>query len=68
MPVKLILSGEASLRRALADFLDHYHAERNHQGKGNTLMFPSKKAASTATPHGFLDPTVFQPLCQACVV
>jgi putative transposase len=40
---KLILFGEASLRRALADFLDHYHAERNHQGKGNTLLFPSEK-------------------------
>jgi hypothetical protein len=40
---KLILFGEASLRRALADFLDHYHAERNHQGKGHTLLFPSEK-------------------------
>jgi hypothetical protein len=40
---KLVLFGEASLRRALADFLDHYHEERNHQGKGNTLLFPSEK-------------------------
>ena len=29
---KLILFGEASLRRALTAFLDHYHQERNHQG------------------------------------
>ena len=40
---KLVLFGEASLRRALADFIDHYHGERNHQGKGNTLLFPSEK-------------------------
>jgi len=37
---KLILFGEASLRRALTDFIDHYHGERNHQGKGNVLLFP----------------------------
>jgi len=29
---KLILFGEGSLRRALAEFLEHYHAERNPQG------------------------------------
>jgi hypothetical protein len=40
---KLILFGEAPLRRALADFITHYHAERNHQGKGNVLLFPSGK-------------------------
>jgi hypothetical protein len=28
---KLILFGEASLRRALTAFIDHYHQERNHQ-------------------------------------
>src|SRR5713226_2666396 len=38
---KLILFGEASLRRAITAFLEHYHAERNHQGKGNVLLFPS---------------------------
>ena len=37
---KLILFGEASLRRALGDFVEHFHAERNHQGKGNVLLFP----------------------------
>jgi hypothetical protein len=35
--------GEASLRRALANFIDHFHSERNHQGKGNLLLFPSGK-------------------------
>jgi transposase InsO family protein len=37
---KLILFGEASLRRALIQFQEHYHGERNHQGKGNVLLFP----------------------------
>ena len=40
---KLILFGEASLRRAVTAFIDHYHAERNHQGKGNVLLFPSEE-------------------------
>src|SRR6266404_6407006 len=38
---KLILFGEASLQRALSEFIDHYHFERNHQGKGNLLLFPA---------------------------
>ncbi len=42
---KLILFGEKSLRRALHDYLVHYHAERNHQGKGNVLLFPTAKQA-----------------------
>lgn len=37
---KLILFGESSLRRALTQYLEHYHAERNHQGKENQLLFP----------------------------
>ena len=37
---KVILFGERSLRRALSNYVDHYHAERNHQGKGNVLLFP----------------------------
>jgi hypothetical protein len=37
---KVILLGESSLRRALNEYVEHYHAERNHQGKGNVLLFP----------------------------
>ena len=37
---QLILFGEGSLRRALANFCEHYHGERNHQGKENILLFP----------------------------
>ena len=34
------LFGKAALRRALTEFANHYHAERNHQGKDNQLLFP----------------------------
>jgi hypothetical protein len=40
---KLILFGQASLRRALTEYIDH-HFERN-QGKGNLLLFPSPDVA-----------------------
>jgi transposase InsO family protein len=38
---RLILFGEASLRHALHEYVEHYHHERNHQGKGNVRLFPS---------------------------
>jgi putative transposase len=37
---KIILFGECSLRRAMSEYVAHYHAERNHQGKSNVLLFP----------------------------
>src|SRR5687767_11157445 len=37
---RLILFGEASLRRALNEYVAHFDSERNHQGKGNILLFP----------------------------
>jgi len=39
---KLILFGEASFRRALDNYMPHYHEERDHQGKSNVLLFPQK--------------------------
>ena len=42
---KLILFGEASLRRTLREYLVHYHVERNHQGKDNVLLFPTAMQA-----------------------
>jgi putative transposase len=36
---KSILSGERSLRRALTEYVEHYHAERNHQGKAMSCCF-----------------------------
>jgi putative transposase len=47
---KLILFGEASLRRALREFIEHYHCERNHQGKGNLLLFPSPDGPAKPQP------------------
>ena len=38
---KLILFGENSLRRLVSEFLEHYHQDRNHQGKNNVLLFPA---------------------------
>jgi putative transposase len=38
---KLILFSETSLTRVLAEYLAHYHTERNHQGKRNLLLFPA---------------------------
>jgi transposase InsO family protein len=38
---RLILFGESSLRRAVQEFLSHYHRERNHQGLGNRLILPA---------------------------
>src|SRR5256712_1097076 len=38
---RMMLFGESSLRHVLKEYVDHYHHERNHQGKGNTLLFPS---------------------------
>jgi len=37
---KVILIGERSLWRALSEYVEHYHAERNHQGRDNVLRFP----------------------------
>jgi len=37
---KLILFGEGPLSRTLSEYTAHYHRERNHQGKGNKLLFP----------------------------
>src|SRR5258706_9372269 len=47
---KLILFGEGPLVRTLAEFGAHYHKERNHQGKGNKLLFPD--AANKTKPRG----------------
>jgi hypothetical protein len=51
---KVILLGEASLRRALAEFVEHFHTERNHQGKGNILLFPSTDVSQGRHPRSVL--------------
>jgi putative transposase len=44
----VILFGDGSLKRALAEFVEHCHAERPHQGKGNVLLFPTEGLQQTA--------------------
>ena len=43
---RLILWGEASLRHVLTPYVEHFHHERNHQGKGNVLLFPASSQNS----------------------
>jgi len=33
--------GEGHLRRTDGTFVAHYHSERNHQGLGNAILFPT---------------------------
>ena len=47
---KLILFGETSLRRVVSEYLKHYHRERNHQGKGNLLLFPASTSSQPGWP------------------
>jgi transposase InsO family protein len=46
----LILFGEASLQRAVTEFVEHYHGERTHQGKGNIILFPAHPREGPDTP------------------
>ncbi len=49
---KLILFGEAALRRCLTSHLAHYHGERNHQGKENVILFPSESVEGSGPREG----------------
>ena len=44
---RMIFLGEASLRRALGEFGQHFHHERNHQGFGNRIIEPGKEVGRT---------------------
>lgn len=35
---RMVLFGEGSVRKAIAEFVAHYPRERNHQGLGNPLI------------------------------
>ena len=43
---RMIFVGQASLRRAVAEYMDHYHTERNHQGLENRLIIPAATQAN----------------------
>jgi putative transposase len=47
---RMILFGEASLRRALREYVAQFHRERNHQGVGNQLLQPVATVSSTDEP------------------
>ena len=40
---RMIFIGQASLRRAIGEYMVHYHAERNHQGLENRLIRPEPR-------------------------
>ncbi len=46
---RMIFIGEASLRRAVAEYVAHYHGERNHQGLNNRLI---RRAQTVAAKDG----------------
>src|ERR1700755_3170107 len=42
---RMILFGESRVRKATAEFMAHYHNERNHQGLDNALICPEPEHA-----------------------
>lgn len=44
----MIFFGENSLRRALKEFTEHYHSERNHQGIENEIITPGDEVGRTS--------------------
>src|SRR5262245_44552525 len=44
---RMFLFGESSLRKAVYEFVVHYHCERNHQELGNRLIIEEKSSASS---------------------
>jgi putative transposase len=49
---RMIFVGQTSLRRAVAEYMEHYHRERNHQGLENRLLYaPAVVAANDGAVH-----------------
>lgn len=44
------IRGEESLRYVLTHDLEHYYAERNHQGRGNHLIAPEPEVGRQTGP------------------
>ena len=49
---KLIPIGVPKLRRAMHEYMEHYHRERNHQGLANELIVPLRVPPSRSEPVG----------------
>ena len=47
---RIVPLGERHLRRAVNDFVEHYHLERNHQGLNNELIVPQAAPANDSAP------------------
>ena len=47
---RMILFGEGSLRKAIHEFVEHYHRERNHQGLGNRLIIGDERGVGSCGP------------------
>lgn len=45
---RMIFFGETSLRRAVLQYLAHYHGERNHQGLENKIIDPGREVGQVA--------------------
>ena len=43
---RLVIFGEDGLRRALTEYVEHDHEERNHRGLDNVILFPQRDHAS----------------------
>ena len=44
--------GVPMLRRAMHEYMEHYHRERNHQGLANELIVPLRVPPSRSEPVG----------------
>ena len=44
---RMVILGERHLRTAIAEYVEHYHRERNHQGLGGRLLIPDEAAGRT---------------------
>jgi len=47
--IALFCSAGATLRRTIADFVAHYHGERNYRGIDNELIQPLRQADAEGT-------------------
>jgi putative transposase len=48
----MIFVGQGSLRRAVIEYMGHYHVERNHQGLENRLIqMPAARALHIGAVH-----------------
>jgi len=44
----MILFGEEMLQRAVREYIQHFHSERNHQGLDNRLIAPATEVGQRA--------------------